>query len=395
MYFISAKRDIAKGNSWLVKFLILHYRLLNFPIYALAKKWFKPVAEGGVRKILLLRQGGIGDTIVALPALLSIRQTFPHAQIDLLTHHVIGNTVGVEEFLPENFFTQVFKYRKFVDPELVKSLKENKYDLFIELPSEKASIFFELRSIWLAKRLGVKYGLGWQVSVTSFFKKLQEKYLYFDEEKTRLLKILQYYLPKLKYDPAQLKNLADDFTNAELQFEITSTKNIALAFSAGEERKIWPLENYKTVAKYFAAEGFNILLIGGSKDITKAEEIRKAVPDAINLCGKLEIKETASILKICDLLISNDTGSVHLAYTAGTPVLGIYSGKDYSNRWFPPVSPYNKVLRNASVPCLICYKSSCSNNICMQGITVDEVIAAAEKLLRAIENSAKSKPSVH
>ncbi|MGZ5242481.1 MAG: glycosyltransferase family 9 protein [Bacteroidia bacterium] len=370
---------MASVDSWIANFLILHYRLLNFPIYALVKKWFKPLPQGGVKKILLLRQGGIGDTIVALPAILSIQHTFPNAQIDLLTHHVIGNTVGVPDILPANFFEQVFKYRRFVEAGLVKILRANKYDLFIELPSEKASLFFELRSIWLAKRIGAKSGLGWQVSATTLFRKVQERNLHFDDEKTRLLKILNLYSPAFSYKTSQLNDVVDEFTQSTDQ--LSGTNYIGLAFSAGEERKIWPLENFKAVAKYFADKGLNVLLIGGSADKAKAEEITCTVPNTINLCGELEVKATAAVLKQCDLLISNDTGSIHLAYTVGTPVIGIYSGKDYSNRWFPPVSPYNKVLRNASVPCVICYKNKCADNICMKSITVQEVIYEAIKIL--------------
>ncbi len=386
MLFIHKKKNLSRLNSLLSFLLLQQYRLVNLPIYIFAKKWFQPLKQQNIVKILLLRQGGIGDTVVALPAINAIRNHFPGAEIHLLTHHVIGDTVSVPDLLPVNFFRKIFKYKKFVDEDILRQLKHEKYDLFIELPSDKASLYFELRSVWLAKRIGVKYGIGWQVSSTTFLKKQQEKLLYFENEQNRLLKILSKYIPGLVINgqhTAQLSFPAEK--EQSINFNQNTKKQLALAFSAGEAKKIWPLNNFTALANYFSNKGFEILLIGGQSDKTAADEICRNVKQAVNLCGNLNIHQTAAALRNCHLLISNDTGAIHLAYSVGTAVIGIYSGKDYSNRWFPPESPYNKVLRNASVPCIICYKQKCANNICMQNITVDEVIKQSEALLQQIE----------
>jgi ADP-heptose:LPS heptosyltransferase len=88
-------------------------------------------------------------------------------------------------------------------------------------------------------------------------------------------------------------------------------------------------------------------------------------------------------LRDCDLAIANDTGAMHIAYNAGTPLIAIFSARDYSNKWFPPKKDRTVVLRSDNVPCANCFSDSCANNVCMQRITPAMVIYEAEKLLKA------------
>ncbi len=62
---------------------------------------------------------------------------------------------------------------------------------------------------------------------------------------------------------------------------------------------------------------------------------------------------------------------MHLSYAVGTPVIGIFSSRDFQKKWFPPEG--NIALRNNNVPCSLCFSETCNNNICMQGISLEEV----------------------
>jgi heptosyltransferase-2 len=84
----------------------------------------------------------------------------------------------------------------------------------------------------------------------------------------------------------------------------------------------------------------------------------------------------------CKVVVSNDTGPMHLAYAAGTPVVALFSSRDYPEHWFPPENSGNTTLRLYDVHCSICLSDTCTNNICMKRITPDEVI---QKLLPYLE----------
>jgi ADP-heptose:LPS heptosyltransferase len=88
--------------------------------------------------------------------------------------------------------------------------------------------------------------------------------------------------------------------------------------------------------------------------------------------------QSAVLLSKCVIAISNDTGPMHLSYVVKTPVIGIFSSRDFQQKWFPPEG--NMALRNYNVHCSLCFSESCSNNICMQGIPLEEVKSAFVKL---------------
>lgn len=381
MSWVKRKEGLRGLDSLWAGLFLTQYQMQNQVLRLIRLALFKK-ARQNPKRILLLRQGGFGDTISALPSILCIRKIFPSATIDLLAHPPELETVPISDIVPSGTFGNIYLYNHFVDKDIRKQLKANKYDLYIELPSYEASLFFELRSMLLAKKLGIPGGIGWQVSSMPFSGKKQEAVLEFDSDRTRLLKILvKYKVIKEEEMPASVKKAEDGLrekTN-RIMPEI-GTNAIGLIIGAGKERNIWPY--FKPVADYYTKKGYNVLLLGGKQDTGRGEEIA-TIAGVVNLCGKLSWEETGAVLRECDLVISNDTGPIHLAYSLGTPVLGIYSGLDYSNRWFPPKEAKNSVLRNNNVPCIICYKKECHDNICLKSISVFNVIAEADRLLAA------------
>ncbi len=95
------------------------------------------------------------------------------------------------------------------------------------------------------------------------------------------------------------------------------------------------------------------------------------VEGVVSFAGKLTPIQSSVLLSRCFLAISNDTGPMHLSYAVGTPVLGIFSSRDFQQKWFPPKG--NIALRNNLVPCSLCFSEVCADNICMKGISLDAV----------------------
>ena len=117
---------------------------------------------------------------------------------------------------------------------------------------------------------------------------------------------------------------------------------------------------------------YNILLFGGPEDYEFAEQI--IGERVFNFCGKLSPLETAEMMKYCKLVISNDTGPMNLAYAVDTPLIAIFSSRDYAGKWFPPVNEKNIVFRNNDVYCANCFSEEVNGNKYLREIKPGRII---------------------
>jgi len=377
------KKDInpTLSDRLALPLVLAGYGIRNFTLQVLERALFANKNIFTAQRILVFRKGGMGDAVSALPAILAIKNRFSNTEIDLLTARRLPTQAGLEEIAEQGTFANVYTYTNLFDRDMISQLRKRKYDLYIELPSNIASFSFELRTLWLVKRVGIPSGIGWRVSSTKFLAKKQEKLLSFFSDKDRLLKILNRYGFDVEYDyQLNVPKKDEEFVNKLLKEQGITLKdrNIAMMPGAGRPQNKWPLPFFNEVAKYYLAKGFNIILIGGEEERSEAEKIEGE--NVFNFCGKLTAMQSAAMLKSCCLSISNDTGPMHLSYSAGTPVVAIFSARDYAGKWFPPKEG-NIILRNTDVPCAICFSDTCMDNICMKQIMPEDVIKAADKLL--------------
>jgi lipopolysaccharide heptosyltransferase II len=147
------------------------------------------------------------------------------------------------------------------------------------------------------------------------------------------------------------------------------------------ETKKWPAEKFAQLADRFVGRGAKVIITGSSGD---AQEVRrivagtKASSGILNLTGKTNLSELAALFSLGDLVITPDTGPMHLAAAVKVPVVAL----------FGPTAPWrtgpygegHRVLRR-NLACSPCFKKKCATRECMEQITVDEVLnAAMEKL---------------
>lgn len=385
MYCIKKKAGLSFRQRAAAEGFLWWYGMQNQLLNAIRSLLFKPLKQTEVKDILLLRQGGLGDTIVAMPAILAIKKRFPTAHIHLLTHERLPGRQSVEEVMPQDTFEKLYRYqRRLNEKPLIKELKDQHYDLYIELPNSLSSIAFELRSMLLAKRAGIHSAIGFRISGSYFMSKLQEELFIFARERNRLLSIVQQELNMPEYLLQQAEHDAHEYWKSFRSVEKPGDKLIGLIIAAGRPQNAWPIANYHAVALHFVGMGYTVALIGGKQEYTQAAMIADEL-QIQNLCGKLSLQETAALLQDCQLVISNDTGAMHIAYEVGTPLIAIFSARDYSNKWFPPENKQNVVLRSDNVPCAACLGDSCvNNNVCINRISPAMVINEAEKLLKSL-----------
>lgn len=152
----------------------------------------------------------------------------------------------------------------------------------------------------------------------------------------------------------------------------------------------YPPEQFAEVARRLAQEArVQIVLTGTAPERELVECIRNrmGVP-SYSLVDRLDLGELAALIAEAPLLISNNTGPVHIAAAVGTPVVDLYA---LTNPQHTPWRVPNRVLFH-DVPCKYCYKSVCpeGHHHCLRLVTPESVVAAARELLNATERTENS-----
>ena len=317
---------IDKIKIFYVKFLVF-YRLMFIKI--IRHIIFKKHDYKKSTKILINRDGAFGDSIVAIPSISVIRQNFPSAQIDLLTfsdHGITFSDIELKDNLVNNILVKNKKNR-FIT---LTNLKKNKYDLFIQLP-QNLGLYKSLRNMIIVRFfIGIKSAFGWDSGRIKSFIKTQKKHLTIPTETQRLLNNLKTegLMGKTSY-PIEIK-IPHEKTVIDL------LKRKVAVFIIGGKLKIkkWPLKNWVNLANLIG-EDYEIIIIGGPSEIEEAKYIKSRTKNSYNFCNKFSISELFFVFKNSQIAISNDTGAMHLCDAAGTIVIGLFSTKELSPKWYP------------------------------------------------------------
>jgi ADP-heptose:LPS heptosyltransferase len=162
-------------------------------------------------------------------------------------------------------------------------------------------------------------------------------------------------------------------------------KLVALHPGASCPSKLWPAENFAYVGdKLTELFKVKIIIVCSSKDEEMGNRVIELMRyNPTSACGKTTVSELASLLKRCSLLISNDSGPVHIGVAVETPVIAIFGRNErgLSPRRWRPVGKRDIVLHK-EVGCKFCLAHNCHLSFkCLKAITPEEVIEAAKKIL--------------
>lgn len=149
---------------------------------------------------------------------------------------------------------------------------------------------------------------------------------------------------------------------------------IGLNLGASHPVNRWPIKHFHELDTILQKRGYKAVLIGGKQDRALAEEFfALGASDALDLVGRASITQTAAVLSHCDLLVSADTGPLHLATAVGTRVVGLYGAADPLRTG--PIGDGHIVIQ-AIIACVPCRKRRCKSGKtgCMEVIK-PEVVA--------------------
>ncbi|MBI2876893.1 MAG: lipopolysaccharide heptosyltransferase II [Candidatus Tectomicrobia bacterium] len=347
-------------------------------------------------RILIIKPSALGDVIHALPLLKLLRGHYPQAQIAWLVNRELQ---GLLEGHPD--LDRIFPFERRVWGErgrlsrtlrefaaLIRQLRQARFDLALDVQGL-------LRSGLIGYLSGAPHRLG--------FANAREGSPLFYTQKAAVppgeVHAVERYLCLLSAlgiatgaEGDREGPLSLDFTfplgeadrlyaRGLLEGRRAGSSLILMSPGARWESKRWPPEHFAWLADLLSErERATVALIGSPAETPLAESIRAQMKTApLLLTGRTSLKQLAALMEAADLLVTNDSGPMHLAAALGTPVLALFGPT--SPRRTGPYGVGHRVLQK-TLPCIPCFKRQCpEDHRCLRGLGVKEVLEAVRELI--------------
>ena len=258
------------------------------------------------KKILVIKQGSLGDIVFALPAMYSIRFYFEHSKITLLTESKFLNFLKKSKYF--DHFLLDNRQGLWKTTNVILKVLSNKYDLIIDLQNSKRSNFYNFFLKFLSKAK-----INGSRSNSHYRYVIPEQGV--ESPKVGLFKQLAILnIPEIKTDY--------NWLNTDLDFK--NVKNTILfipGVSKSGSQKQWHPNLFAELAKYFEDKGFLICVVGTKMDYLSVEPILQICKNVVNKIDQSPPEVIYTIAKKSHLIISNDTGPGHIAALSNTNIL--------------------------------------------------------------------------
>jgi lipopolysaccharide heptosyltransferase II len=323
------------------------------------------------KKILVIRPGGIGDAVHLLPTIACLHRAFPAAAIDVLAEK---RNAAVFALMPD--IAGVFRYDRL--PELPRTVR-TKYDLVIDTEQ------WHYLSAVVTRLVGAARSIGY---ATNGRKKLFTDAVPYSHDDYEVESFFHLLEPLAVSKPAEIRCPYLTVPEAaakrvESLLAPLAGKDFAVIFpGASIPERRWGWEKFSEVARRLNDRGTFVVIVGGREDVVDGEKII-AGNNGLNLAGKTTLPETAAVIEKAAVLVSGDSGILHIGVALGRPTVSLF-GPGIAKKWAPR-GPMHIVI-DRHLPCSPCtkfgYTPRCPIQArCMGEIAVAEVVAAVEKLL--------------
>lgn len=328
---------------------------------------------------------------MSTPVIKALRDSYPNSHIAFMVRPYSRDIVEGNPYLNEVIIYSKEEAEKGIlgNMRFVAHLSKKRFDIAIILhPTNRAHL--------IAFLAGVPERVGYDKKMARFLltKRISHtKQFGLKHETDYVLDMLRYIgvEPKDKTLYMPMKDESEERIKDVLKINGVYDEGALIAIHPGAScpSKRWPLENFVKVADSIVdLYKAKIVVLSGAREKefgdTLANSVRK---NSINLSGMTTVADLASILRRARLLISNDSGPVHIACAVGTKVLAIFGRNDRGlspTRWGP--TGKDDVILHKDVGCDECLAHNCKIGFkCLEAITVEEVLTAAKEMLKTFD----------
>ena len=348
-----------------------------------------PIRLDGARRILLIKPSALGDVVHALPVVASLKQRYPEIPLDWLIEEEAAPLVEGHPAVAEFVVSGRRRWqRQLRNPGAVPgALREirafarkirGRYDAVLDLQGLLKSALYVLAArapirVGLADgREGATWVLTHRVPVPPQPVHAVERYLALAEAVDAASVVRDFTIPVAPADVGVAEGVL-----AGLPRPI-----VVLHPAARWPTKLWETARWRDLASALCRDGVGVVVTGGAGDRALAAEIGEGLNPALrSLAGRISLKQLAAVLRSADLMITVDSGPMHIAAAVGTPVLALFGATDPARTG--PLGP--ACVLHRKLPCSPCLQRRCAiadTLRCMRDIDVPEVLATARRMLK-------------
>lgn len=263
-----------------------------------------------LKKILLIRFSSIGDIVLTTPVIRCLRQQLPDLELHVLTKKAYQSIYATNPFV-DKVFTIDGDLR-----EVMALLREEHYDFVVDLHKNWRS----LKVRWALHR------------PSASFPKLDfKKFLY---TKLKLGKMPPVHIVDRYFKAVERLGVKNDGQGLDFFFsegddmhyedlpEAFRDGFVAIVIGGQHATKILPVDKVVEVCE---ALDYPVILVGGPEDASRGDRIKEKVGSYVgNSCGRLTLGQSASLLKLSDAVLTNDTGMMHIAAALHKPIVSVW-----------------------------------------------------------------------
>ena len=334
---------------------------------------FKDAGSGATRlspsSALFIRPGGIGDAVLLVPAIKALQRAHPGCAIDILADSRNASLFGLVPGI-----RNVYKYHTLAG---LGAALTGRYHLVIDTEQ-----WYRLSAV-VARLTRAPMLIGFATNERE--RMFTHRICYSQEEYEarsffKLLEPLGVSAPIDISTPFLFLPAAATESAEGLLAPLSGEPFITVFPGASVPQKQWGIENFRALADEFASKGMSLVIVGGEDTQTAGEEIARGGL-ALNLAGKASLAETAALIGKGRVLVSGDSGLLHIAAGLGTPTVSLFGPSD-PRKWGPKGEQHQVFSLESS--CAPCSRFGtippCADSVrCLSLITVAEVVAAVER----------------
>ncbi len=348
-------------------------------VYHKASQILEDRLRGQGLRFLVMRLDRVGDLVLTLPSIYALRQQHPDAHItvmtrpytqDLLREHPWIDEVLVYDYKKGGAHTFPWGYSRFI-----REIRRRSFDAaFVMHPG--------IRSYLIPFLSAIPYRIGYQNNLSFLLTHAMpdKRHLGLEHESEYALHLVEAFgVPR----PTQMP---DKLLFPETRVDLAKREGvIAIHAGASCPSKRWPKENYRRlIESILAFHSHRVAIIGGEDEVSLGAYLSKGFDERVqDWTGRQNLNELTAFLSVCDALVSNDSGPVHVAAAVGTPVVSIFGRNQAglgARRW-QPLGASHRVLHK-DIGCVVCLAHACTIDFeCLKAIRVEEVYQSLATIL--------------